>query len=96
MEPGRQKYAVYRDNELIATGISSLAATNILVRKDAKMEFAQGRPAKYLITGSAGFNCTGAHCKGRVVWEGTRKIRSFVQPAIPFSVHGQAESFRSW
>lgn len=69
MQTTRQKYAIYRDEELIASEIPSLAATGSFARKDARSEHAQGRPASYRITGSLGFTNTGSHYKGRLRWE---------------------------
>ncbi len=69
MQTTRQKYAIYRDDELIASEIPSLSATGRFVRKDARSEHAQGRTAKYRIAGSLGFKSTGSHYKGRLRWE---------------------------
>lgn len=74
MQTTRQKYAIYRDEELIASEIPSLAATGRLARKDARSEHAQGRPAKYRIAGSLGFKSTGSHQKGRLRWEDKLQI----------------------
>lgn len=65
----RQKYSIYRDNELIAAEVPSLAATDAVARKDARKEYAHGRAAQYLITSSDGFKRQGSHFKGRLRWE---------------------------
>ena len=65
----RQKYFIYRDNELIAAEVPSLAATDAVARKDARKEYAHGRSAQFLITGSCGFKRQGSHYKGRLQWE---------------------------
>ena len=67
----RQRYSIYRDNDLIASDWPSLPAIMKFVRNDARREHAEGRPARYLITGSLGFRRAGSHLKGRVVWDGT-------------------------
>jgi hypothetical protein len=66
----KQKYSIYRDNDLIASGLLSLPSIMKFVRKDALKEHSQGRPAYYLITGSHGFKRAGNHSRGRVVWDG--------------------------
>jgi hypothetical protein len=66
----RQRYAIYRDNDLIASDLPSLPAILRFVRNDARREQAQGRPARYLITGSHGFRRAGNHSNGRMIWEG--------------------------
>jgi len=66
----RQKYSIYRDNDLVAADLPSLPSIMKFVRNDARREHAQGRPACYLITGSFGFKRMGSHLKGRVVWNG--------------------------
>lgn len=66
----RQRYAIYRDNDLIASDLPSLPAILKFVRNDARRDQAQGRPARYLITGSRGFRRTGSHSNGRMIWEG--------------------------
>lgn len=68
-ETSRQKYAVYRDNALIASEVHSLAALDSFVRNDARREHAHGRPASYLVTGSSGFQRKGTHYKGRLRWD---------------------------
>jgi hypothetical protein len=65
----KQKYAIYRDDELIVSEITSLAASGIFASKDARREHDQGRPARYTITGSLGFSRRGSHFKGRLRWE---------------------------
>ena len=69
MNAPKQKYAIYRDNELLASEVPSLAAISSFARNDARSEHAQGRPAKYMITGSLGFKRLGSHYKGRLRWE---------------------------
>ncbi len=66
----KQKYSIYRDNDLIASDLQSLPSIMKFVRNDALKEHSQGRPACYMITGSLGFKRTGSHLKGRVVWDG--------------------------
>ncbi len=65
----KQKYSIYRDNDLLAADLLSLPAILKFIRNDARMEHAQGRPARYVITGSHGFKREGNHLRGRVVWE---------------------------
>lgn len=74
MNTTKQKYAIYRDDELIASEVPSLAATGLVARDDARREHAHGRPASYRITGSLGFQCRGSHFKGRMRWEGKLKL----------------------
>jgi hypothetical protein len=69
MTSSKQKYSIYRDNDLIAAGLISLPAIMKFVRGDALKEHSQGRPACYLITGSLGFRRAGSHLRGRVVWD---------------------------
>jgi hypothetical protein len=70
-----QKYSIYRDCELIAEKVPSLAATDAYARNDARKEYAHGRPAQYLITGPNGFKREGSHFKGRLRWnEGKLKL----------------------
>jgi len=64
----RQKYSIYRDNDLVAADLPSLPSILKFVRNDARREHAQGRPAGYVITGSLGFKRVGSHLKGRMVW----------------------------
>ena len=47
----RQKYSIYRDNDLVAADLPSLPSILKFVRNDARREHAQGRPAGYVITG---------------------------------------------
>ena len=70
MNNPKQKYTIYRDNDLIASDLQSLPSIMKFVRNDALKEQSQGRPACYMITGSLGFKRTGGHLKGRVVWDG--------------------------
>jgi hypothetical protein len=70
MNSPRQKYSIYRDNDLVASDFPSLLPIMKFIRNDARREHAQGRPACYLITGSLGFRRTGSHSKGRMVWDG--------------------------
>ena len=70
MSTSKQKYSVYRDNDLIASDLLSLPSIMKFVREDARKEHSQGRPAFYMITGSLGFKRKGSHLRGRVVWEG--------------------------
>jgi len=70
MASPRQRYSVYRDNELLASDLPSLLAIMQFVRNDARREHAEGRPARYLITGSLGLRRSGSHSKGRMVWDG--------------------------
>ena len=65
----RQKYSIYRDHELIAAEVPSLAATDAFARNDARKEYAHRRPAQYLITGTQGFKRQGSHYKGRLRWD---------------------------
>jgi hypothetical protein len=69
MNSPRQKYSIYRDNDLIAADLLSLLAIMKYIRNDARREHAQGRTACYLITGSLGFKRTGSHLRGRMVWD---------------------------
>ena len=69
MNGSKQKYAIYRDNVLVAADLLSLLSILKYIRNDARKEHAQGRPACYLITGSRGFKRTGRHWKGRMVWD---------------------------
>lgn len=66
--PG-QTYSIYRDNDLVASDLPSLPSIMKFVRNDARREHAQGRPARYVITGSLGFKRAGSHSKGRMVWD---------------------------
>lgn len=70
----KQKYAIYRDNELIGTDVSSLAAIGAFAKKDARREHAEGRAAHYRITGSLGFQRLGSHFRGRVRWDSKLKL----------------------
>jgi hypothetical protein len=70
MNNPKQKYTVYRDNDLIASDLLSLPSIMKFVRNDALKEHSQGRPAVYMITGSLGFKRAGGHTKGRVIWDG--------------------------
>ena len=74
MNATKQKYAIYRDDELIVSEMASLAASGIFASKDARREHDQGRPARYTITGSLGFTCRGSHFKGRLRWEGKLQV----------------------
>jgi len=69
MNSPRQTYSIYRDNDLVASDLPSLPSIMRFVRNDARREHAQGRPARYVITGSLGFRRTGSHSKGRMVWD---------------------------
>ncbi len=69
MNSPRQKYSIYRDNDLVASDLPSLPSIMTFVRNDARREHAQGRPARYVIIGSLGFRRTGSHSKGRMVWD---------------------------
>jgi hypothetical protein len=69
MNTPRQKYSIYRDNDLVASDLS-LPSILKFVKNDARREHSQGRPAFYLITGTHGFKRAGSHLKGRVVWDG--------------------------
>ncbi|MFZ0828040.1 MAG: hypothetical protein WAO02_11515 [Verrucomicrobiia bacterium] len=80
MNSSKQKYSIYRDNDLIASDLLSLPSIMKFVRNDALKEHSQGRPACYLITGSLGFKRTGSHLKGRVVWDGEYSNPSMIQP----------------
>jgi len=66
----RQRYSIYRDNDLIASDLLSLPSIMKFVRNDALKEHSQGRPACYKITGSLGFKRAGSHLRGRVLWDG--------------------------
>ncbi len=68
MNGSKQKYSIYRDNDLVASDLPSLPSILKYIRNDARREHAQGRPADYLITGSLGFKRAGSHLKGRMVW----------------------------
>jgi hypothetical protein len=70
MNNPKQKYTIYRDNDLIASDLLSLPSIVKFVRNDALKEHSQGRPAFYMISGSLGFKRAGSHLKGRVVWDG--------------------------
>jgi len=70
MNDSKQKYSIYRDNDLIASDLLSLPLIMKFIRKDALKEHSQGRPAFYMITGSLGFKRAGSHLKGRMVWDG--------------------------
>jgi len=70
MNGPRQRYSIYRDNDLIASDLLSLLSILNYVRNDARREHSQGRPACYVITGSLGFKRRGSHLKGRMVWYG--------------------------
>lgn len=80
MNSSKQKYSIYRDNDLIASDLLSLPSIMKFVRNDALKEHSQGRPAHYMITGSLGFKRTGSHSKGRVVWDGIFSDSAMVQP----------------
>ena len=74
----KQTYSIYRDNELLAAQVPSLAATDAVAKSDARKEHAHGRPAQYVITGSLGFRRRGSHYKGRLRWEeGKLKLGTF-------------------
>jgi hypothetical protein len=70
MNNPKQKYTIYRDNDLIASDLRSLPSIMKFVRNDALKEHSQGRPAFYMISGSLGFKRAGSHLKGRMVWDG--------------------------
>ncbi len=80
MSSSKQKYSIYRDNDLIASDLLSLPSIMKFVRNDALKEHSQGRPARYMITGSLGFKRTGSHLKGRVVWDGIFSSPAMIQP----------------
>lgn len=65
----KQRYALYRDNTLIAADLPYLAAIEKFARADARREHAQERSACYVITGLSGFKRVGSHFKGRIHWE---------------------------
>jgi hypothetical protein len=69
MNGSKQKYAIYRDNDLVASDLPSLPSILKYIKNDARREYSQGRSACYLITGSRGFKRTGSHWKGRMVWD---------------------------
>jgi hypothetical protein len=69
MSTSKQSYALYRDNTLIASDLPYLAAIEKFAREDARREYAQERPACYVITGLSGFKLVGSHIKGRIRWE---------------------------
>ena len=69
MHNPRQTYSIYRDNDLVASDQPSLLSIMKFVRNDARREHAEGRPARYRITGSLGFMRTGSHLRGRMVWD---------------------------
>jgi len=84
MSATKQKYALYRDNELIATEVPSLAATGLVAKNDARKEYAHGRPASYTVTGSLGFRGKGCHYKGRLRWdEGKLQVKALVETGVP-------------
>jgi hypothetical protein len=74
MSTTKNKYAIYRDDTLIASGLSSLGAIEKFAREDARREHSQKRPASYVITGLSGFKRVGSHIKGRVLWEDQSRV----------------------
>jgi len=69
MSAAKNRYSIYRDDTLIASGLSSLGAIKKFVRKDARREHSQERPASYMITGLSGFKRVGSHLNGRILWK---------------------------
>jgi len=69
MATPKQKYAIYRDNDLIASDMLSLDVINKYVKKDARNEIAHGRTALYVIVGSLGLKRTAQHFRGKLRWE---------------------------
>lgn len=76
MSTTKQKYALYRDNTLIASDLPYLAVIEKYARADARREHAQERPACYVITGLSGFKRVGTHCKGMIRWEDHSLVHS--------------------
>ena len=70
MNSPKQKYSIYRDNDLIASDLLSLPSIMKFIRNDARKEHSMGRPACYMITGSQGFRRGCSHLRGRVIWDG--------------------------
>lgn len=69
MNTRKQRYALYRDDTLIASDLPYLAAIEKYAREDARREHAQERPACYVITGLSGFRRLGNHFNGMIRWE---------------------------
>jgi hypothetical protein len=74
MSTTKQRYALYRDDALIASELPYLAAIQKFAREDARRENSQGRPACYVITGLFGFRHVGSHVKGRIQWENQSRV----------------------
>ena len=70
----KNKYAIYRDNTLIASGFSSLVAIERFAREDARREHSVERPAGHMITGSFGYKRVGSHFKGQIHWEDQSRV----------------------
>ena len=70
----RDKYAIYRDDTLLASGLSSLGVVRKVAREDARREHSHERPASYVITGLSGFRSVGSHLKGRILWEDQSRV----------------------
>jgi hypothetical protein len=83
MSRTKQRYALRRDDTLIAADLPDLAAIKKFAREDARREYSQARPACYVITGSSGFKRVGSHCKGTIRWEDQSQVHSrFGTPSI--------------
>ena len=83
MSTTKQSYAIYRDDTLIAAGLSHLGAIEKFVREDARREHSQKRPASYMITGLSGFKRVGSHFKGRILWEDQSRVDpTFGTPSV--------------
>jgi hypothetical protein len=76
MSTTKQRYAVYRDDTLIAADLTDLAAIKKFAREDARREYSQARPACYVITGSSGFKRVGSHSKGTIRWVDQSQVHS--------------------
>ena len=79
----KQRYALYRDDTLIASDLPHLDAIEKFARKDARREHSAKRPACYIITGLSGFKRVGSHCKGTIRWEDQSQVHScFGTPSV--------------
>ena len=71
-----QRYALYRDDTLIASDLPFLPVILKFAREDARREYSQERPACYVITGLSGFKRVGSHIRGRIHWEDQSRVSS--------------------
>ena len=65
----KQTHTIYRDDDLIVSGLLSMSEIEKFVKQDARKENAQGRLAVYTVVGPLGLKRTGGLRRGKMYWE---------------------------